>query len=106
MLDVGEPHLVRTVGERVARIVQPGGGAPTFVEMGARPGERLAEELISGNERLVRCGDAPVWDIVRERVPASPSFVAEMLGEITALLAGDDLGALRQRVMAYSQALQ
>ncbi len=106
MLDVGEPHLVRTLGERVAKVIQPDGPPPTFIEMGARPGERLAEELTSGNERLVRRGDAPVWNIVRERATAPPDFVSDMLMEIDKLLAGDDLDALRRRVMDYSQALQ
>jgi O-antigen biosynthesis protein WbqV len=106
MLDVGDPHLVRALGERVASVVRPDGPSPTFVETGARPGERLAEELTSSNERLVRCGAAPVWNIVRERQAAPPDLVADMLVEINDLLAGDDLGALRDRVMAYSQALQ
>jgi FlaA1/EpsC-like NDP-sugar epimerase len=106
MLDVGEPHLVRDIGERVARIVRPTGPGPRFVETGARPGERLFEELSSRNEELVRCGEAPIWRIARQGA-AGPSLpVSEMLAEIRALLEGDDLGALRQRVMDYSQALQ
>ncbi len=106
MLDVGEPSPVRTLGERVAAVVRPDGPPPEFVETGARPGERMAEELVSQNEKLVRCGNDPVWNIVRHRPAEHQGDIPGMLAELTNLLGADDLGSLRQRVMEYSRALQ
>ncbi len=106
LLDVGTPCPVRTLAERVAALVRPGDPAPEFIQIGARPGERLAEELASPNEKLVRCGDDPVWNVVRRRPHERAEVLADMLDELMDLLAGDDLDRLRQRVMELSRALQ
>ena len=106
LLDVGDPHPVHSLGERVAAVIRPAGPPPAFVELGARPGERLFEELASPNEQLVRCGDAPVWNIVRRESTTRLQIVPDMLSEVRKLLAGDDLSGLRQRVMEYSKTLQ
>jgi FlaA1/EpsC-like NDP-sugar epimerase len=97
LLDVGKPMPVRTLAARVAALAQPDGAEPRFVETGARPGERLFEELVSAN---------PVWRILRDDGHRGSEAATDLLAELRALLERDDLPALRRRVMEHSQALQ
>jgi FlaA1/EpsC-like NDP-sugar epimerase len=106
LLDVGEPVPVRSLAARVAGLVRPDGPEPRFVETGARPGERLFEELVSANERLTRCGEDPVWRVSRVAGPNNPADIPDLIAELRGMLAGDEPDLMRHRVMELSQGLQ
>ena len=52
LLDVGEPVLMTDTARLVYRLLQSGRGEPMLQMIGARPGERLHEELAYPNERF------------------------------------------------------
>jgi FlaA1/EpsC-like NDP-sugar epimerase len=106
LLDVGKPTPVRSLAARVAGLVQAGGPAPRLVETGARPGERLFEELASATERLIRCGDDPVWRVLRVDQRHDAVDVSDLIERLRSTWKGDDLDELRHRVMEFSQLLQ
>ncbi|MBM2810229.1 MAG: polysaccharide biosynthesis protein EpsC [Chloroflexi bacterium] len=106
VLDTGVPVAVREMAARVSRLVSGADATPDLIFTGARPGERLAEELSSATETLVRVAGDPVlrieqsgWDQLKPRVPS-------MIKEVRELLAMATNAALRARVMEMAHQLQ
>lgn len=106
MLDPGEAVRVQTMAERVYGLLRGRTGPPRFVVGGPRPGERLAEELASPSEKLARCGDGPILQVL----PSAPDRPAPNLDgvvdEISTLLAVDDAERLRARIMELARLFQ
>lgn len=106
LLDVGEPISVKTMAERVCALVHGPDASPRFVVTGSRPGERLAEELVSQSETLVACGEEPVWRVVYGRSAEIAPEVPGVVDEIRALLDAADNFRLRARVMELAHRFQ
>ncbi len=105
LLDTGEATPVRDLAERLYQLVQNDGTAPEFVVTGARPGERLAEELASASERLMALGDEGVLSVQTEAPEQAPR-IDGMVDELKRLLAGGEPEPLRTRVMEMARSLQ
>ncbi|HLH24491.1 MAG TPA: polysaccharide biosynthesis protein [Chloroflexota bacterium] len=105
LLDPGPPVRVLDMAERLAALVRPAAAARPVRIVGRRPGERLAEELVSARERLVpgpACGLATVeHDAGDAPLAAVPDHVAAL----RAALARDD-PALSDKFMALARELQ
>jgi FlaA1/EpsC-like NDP-sugar epimerase len=106
LLDVGEPIPVEQMARRVYRLLNGQRAEPTFVETGARPGERLAEELCSTSESLIPCGEEPVLRVVHSRADEHPALIDAMLAELRALVDCGDVERLRARVTEFGRQLQ
>ena len=104
LLDVGAPVPVKEMAERLCRLVRADGSTPDFVVTGARPGERLAEELTSESEYLRRQAEGvlSIESEGSERRRATDG----MLKELRELLDDGDTDNLRVRVMELARELQ
>jgi FlaA1/EpsC-like NDP-sugar epimerase len=103
VLDTGEPTPVKAMAERLFGILGEG-TRPTFTVTGARPGERLAEELVSESEEVSTLGNG-VLCIQRLR-PAKGPPAGALVAELKALVEAGDPEALRERVMQLARELQ
>lgn len=106
VLDTGEPIPVKTIAERIYRAASPDGALPRFVLTGARPGERLAEELASANERLGRHGDDPVLRLENACAAQQEAQIGAAVDELRSILADGDYPRLHRQLMAIAQQLQ
>lgn len=106
LLDVGDPIPVRTMAERIYTLVRGDGSSPAFEVTGARPGERLEEELASPSETFVTCGEDPVWRVVHARSSEHPALLPAMVEEIGSLLQAGATQQLHTRVMEFARLLQ
>jgi FlaA1/EpsC-like NDP-sugar epimerase len=104
LLDAGEATPVKTMAERLYRILRPDIRAPEFVVTGARPGERLAEELASASESLTPADDG-VLQVATGR-SHRPTDVDPMIQELARLFADGEPEPLRTRLMDMAQSLQ
>jgi FlaA1/EpsC-like NDP-sugar epimerase len=106
LLDTGEPISVEAMGRRMFQLVKGRNEEPEIVVTGARPGERLAEELASASERLVHCGESPILRVVHSRADEQAARIDGMVEELSVLLERGAIGELRERVMELSRQLQ
>ncbi len=106
LLDVGDPITVRAMATRVARIVRDDDSEPEIVITGSRPGERLAEELLSRSESVTRCDDDPVFRVVHSRRQECGARVEGILKELPALISQASAAKLRAQTMAFATELQ
>lgn len=106
LLDVGQLVPAKVVAERIARVVRGPDAQPEFATIGARPGERLFEELVSEGEHLEVCGEGPVFRILRDDSAKQATMIREGMEELRALLASGHAGALHQRLMELADWLQ
>ena len=106
ILDVGDPIPTKAMAERVYRLAAPRGRQPEFVITGARPGERLFEEMASPSEVLERRGDDPVLRIVCGSSDEQHELVSAALPELCSLLACGDVPALHRRATELARQLQ
>jgi len=104
LLDSGEPTPVKAMAERLYRLVRAG-GEPEFTVTGARPGERLAEELASASEHLTPHGDDGVHCVDSSRRPDTAATEA-IIEDLKGLLASGEPQALRTRVMELAREQQ
>jgi len=105
LLDAGEPTPVTEMAERLYCLIRGDGVKPEFVVTGARPGERLSEELASASERLTPLRDDGVLGIHSSRIHDEPATSA-MIDELKELLTETHVEALRSRVMELAKELQ
>jgi FlaA1/EpsC-like NDP-sugar epimerase len=94
------------MAERVCRLMNPAGAPPAFVVTGARPGERLAEELASPGETLLRCGTDPVWRVAAPQLAEHTAVIRDIIDELRSLLPVATAAELRTRAMAFAGRLQ
>ena len=98
---------VAEIARRVWRQLRPEGGEPPLAPIDPRPGERLHEELVGGEERYE---GAPYPGVLRVRGMAPPppgSPVAADIDELlAAVAAGADGAELRARTLAWARALR
>lgn len=106
MLDTGEAIPVQTMAERVYNLTPGRSGPPRFVVAGPRPGERLAEELASPAERLARCGDGPVLQVLPSEPGRPAANVGGVVDEVSELLAVGEPERLRARVMDLARSFE
>lgn len=106
VLDTGDPIPVKTMAERIYRRAAPSGILPEFVLADPRPGERLAEELASANERLVPCGEDPVLRVEHGCAAQQRQMIGGTVDELRSLLAAGDGHRLQQQLMAFARQLQ
>jgi len=104
LLDTGEPVPVKTMAERLYSLLGVHGSGPTFTLSGARPGERLAEELVSESEELSALGHGVlcIQRLGQSRGPTADALIAEL----KALVDAGDPRPLRSRVMQLAKELQ
>jgi FlaA1/EpsC-like NDP-sugar epimerase len=100
-LDMGEP--VRIV-ELARAMIELSGLDPerdiAIEEIGARPGEKLHEELFNGYERPRPTAAEKI--LLAEREPLSPEVVAAMFDEIKLLVLEGDAAGLAAKVAGLS----
>ncbi|MPZ15211.1 MAG: NAD-dependent epimerase/dehydratase family protein [Chloroflexi bacterium] len=106
LLQAGDPISVQTMAARVHRLVRGDDSAPRFVAIGARLGERLAEELTGASETLLPCSASPVWRVVHARAAEQAAFAPRIVPKLSALLARGDTVRLRERVLELARFLQ
>lgn len=106
VLDTGDPIPVKTMAERIYHAAAPRGMVPDFILTGPRPGERLAEELASANERLVRCGDDPVLRVEHGCAAQQRQLIHGAVDELRSIFAAGDAPRLQQKLMSLAQQLQ
>ena len=109
VLDVGDPIAVRDMAQRVARLVRSDLHNPEIVITGSRPGERLAEELLSASERVTPCADDhddPVWRVVHSRRDTCNDAIPAIVDELRALIAKERPEVIRARAMEFARQLQ
>lgn len=106
VLDTGDPIPTRTMGERIVRLVQGEAAQPEFALIGARPGERLLEELASEGERLERSPEDPVLRVLRDDHHEQYGIIESGLQELRGLLAGGEQKLLHQRLLELAHLLQ
>ncbi|MSQ24542.1 MAG: polysaccharide biosynthesis protein [Chloroflexi bacterium] len=105
-LDTGEPIPAQTVAERIYQMASHSDTMPRFAVTGARPGERLFEELASVSEAIERIGEDPVWRIAGEEGVERPGARAAGLTELRRLFDCGDQHSLHQRMMELAHQLQ
>jgi FlaA1/EpsC-like NDP-sugar epimerase len=96
VLDMGEPvRIVDLIAQYVDRV---GGIRPELVYTGLRPGEKLHEELVDGQESRGDTGDPRIWCLTA-RQPIDPELrdQVEELDQLVSYLRADEL---RDRVWA------
>jgi len=106
LLEPGDPIPVEAMARRIYRLIRGDSQSPNFVITGARPGERLTEELTSESESLVRCGEDPVLRVVHSRFADHAALAQGMVDELAQLLAAGAVEQLRARVMDLARLLQ
>lgn len=106
VLDTGDPISVKTMAERIYRAAAPRNTLPDFIVAGPRPGERLAEELASANERLVRCGEDPVLRVEHACAAQQRQVIGGAVDELRSIFAANDGPRLHQQLMSLAQQLQ
>ena len=105
-LDVGNQVSVEHMARRVYQLLRGPAEEPEFVETGARPGERLAEELWSASESLEPCGEERVLRVVHSRSDEHSAAIDAMLAELHSLVECGDIERLRTRVTEFGRQLQ
>jgi FlaA1/EpsC-like NDP-sugar epimerase len=104
--DTGEPIPVKAMAVRVSRLVHGDDHDPDVVITGARPGERMAEELFSRSEQVVHCDDGPVLRVLHSRQAMCDERAPIMVDELARSVVDLPAAALRARVMAFAEELQ
>jgi FlaA1/EpsC-like NDP-sugar epimerase len=94
------------MAQRLYDLVRTDPASPEFDIVGARPGERLAEELVSISEQLISRVEEPLSMIVDTCAAEHHAKVEEMVDELRALLESGHSEALRERLMTMAHALQ
>jgi len=106
LLDTGDPIPVEVIAERLYHLVRGAEATPKWRALGARPGERLFEELVSASERMTPYGGGPVMSI-STLDPGSVSLCpAGMIEQLQRLVAAGDPEPLRAQVVELARALQ
>ncbi|HEX5506583.1 MAG TPA: polysaccharide biosynthesis protein, partial [Thermomicrobiales bacterium] len=104
--DAGAAVPVAEIARRVWAALRSGGGEPPLVVTGARPGERLNEELTGPGEALE---PAPYPGVLEVRGVAPPGAGAPVAAGIADLLRAVADGAaqddLKARTLAWARAL-
>jgi FlaA1/EpsC-like NDP-sugar epimerase len=104
VLDMGEPVRIIELAESMIRLSGLEPERDIAIEIvGARPGEKLAEELVNPYERLA---PTPAQKILRaEHDPLDPVWVEEIFSQINLLVLEGDAAALADHVcrLAYSR---
>jgi FlaA1/EpsC-like NDP-sugar epimerase len=97
VLDMGEPVRIVELARAMIELsgLEPGRDIE-IEEMGARPGEKLHEELFNSYER--RCPTAAEKILLAEREPLRPRVVEEMFEEINLLVLEGDAAGLAAKV--------
>jgi O-antigen biosynthesis protein WbqV len=106
LLDTGDPIAVATIAERLYRLVRGVQATPEWRVLGARPGERLSEELVSASEQMVPCGGGPVMRISTPHPSSGSLCPAGMIQQLQRLVAAGEPDALRAQVVELARALQ
>lgn len=101
LLDVGEPVPVVTLAQRLGALL--GHEAPPLAIVGARPGERLAEALVSPRERLAPGPLPRTWRVARDD-DAPLRALPQALAALRAALERDD-PALAGRLVLLAREL-
>jgi FlaA1/EpsC-like NDP-sugar epimerase len=96
---------VLDVAERLRAVLGNEGGALAIQQVGRRPGERLAEELASANERLLPGPACGLLAVEHAASDAPLSAVPKYVAALQAALDRDD-PALADQLMALARELQ
>ncbi len=112
MLDMGEPVVILELAERMIRLAgyEPGKDIPIDIT-GMRPGEKLAEELVSGDETSDPTAHPSVNRVATNHLPEHSLFngvatLREMVGELDDEHCGDELMSLAHGDVAVTGVLQ
>jgi len=103
LLDSAEPTSVKAMAERLFQLLRAE-GRPEFVTTGARPGERLAEELVSESEAISSLGDGVLC--IRRTADPRPVDREALIAELRQLVEIGEPEPLRARVMELARSLQ
>ena len=103
VLEMGDPVRILELAETMIRLSGLEPEHDIAIEtVGARPGEKLHEDLFNPYERL---HPTPAQKILRaERDPIDPSRVEQIFSEINLLVLEDDAAALAEHVAKLSRA--
>ena len=101
MLEMGEPVAIIDLAETMIRLSGLEPERDIAIEIvGARPGEKLHEELFNPYERLQPTPAQKILRAARERL--DPESVEQIFGEINLLVLEGDAAALAQHVSKLS----
>jgi FlaA1/EpsC-like NDP-sugar epimerase len=101
VLDMGEPVRIVELARAMVELSGLDPGRDIEIEIvGARPGEKLSEELIADHERLMATEAEKIMRVERRRAAAETVQVA--FGEVEALLAEADAQTLCGRMAAIA----
>jgi FlaA1/EpsC-like NDP-sugar epimerase len=106
LLDTGEPIPVESLARRLFGLVHGDGAEPEWRVLGSRPGERLAEELVSASEFLAPCDAGAALRIIREGPVVSAETLAGMVDELRHVIARGAPEPIRDAVMGMAKSLQ
>jgi FlaA1/EpsC-like NDP-sugar epimerase len=106
MLDVTDEVPTVEVARRVEKLVAPGQQPPPVRITGLRPGERLREELLSGNETFRPGPDPGLLEVVHCRRAANLDVIDGHLDMLRALAESADGAGLKAAAMVAARALQ
>jgi len=106
MLDVPDEVPIVAMARRVEALVAPGRPDLPLRITGLRPGERLREELASGNEQLVPGPCPGLVAVQHARRRSNLDAIEGQMAGLRELAALDDGAQLKLRVMEAARALQ
>jgi FlaA1/EpsC-like NDP-sugar epimerase len=106
VLDMGEPVLIRELAERMIQLYAAQGGQnhAEIVYTGLRPGEKLYEELLTGDESLKKTELEKIYVTQADRM--SENELQEMLGTLQKCMdsRGDIRGCLHVLIPTFREA--
>jgi FlaA1/EpsC-like NDP-sugar epimerase len=101
VLDMGEPVKIAELARQMIRLSGFSEQDIRIVYSGLRPGEKLFEELLVGDETTLPTPHAKLR-IARARAPGNDGLPEEVMAWLgTALAAGSDAAAVRARLQAW-----
>lgn len=101
VLDMGEPVRIIDLARAMIELSGLDPGRDVAIEIvGARPGEKLTEELFADHERAMATDAEKILRV--ERAPVSQATIAAVFDEVQALLSEGDQATLASRLPALA----
>jgi FlaA1/EpsC-like NDP-sugar epimerase len=102
LIDPGAPVRVLDMAERLWALLGRPGPRPPVLYLGQRAGERLVEELVGADERLVPGPVAGLWRVEQPAAECQLAAVPERVAALAAALDRDDPTLVAQ-LMAFAR---